>query len=49
MGKFVNSNGVTFNVADEKDERYEADPAFESVSGAKKAPAKKAASSKSSN
>ena len=49
MGRFVNkSTGVTFSVDDSKDERY-AGEGYESADApaAKKAPAKKAASSKS--
>jgi hypothetical protein len=50
MGWFVNKvTGVTFSVADSKDERYAAEgfePAADGASN-KKAPAKKAASSKS--
>ena len=46
MGRFVNkSTGVTFSVSDDKDERYAGD-GYEAADE-KKAPAKKAASSKS--
>lgn len=45
MGRFTNPNGVTFSVDDSKDERYEGMAGFESAA---KAPAKKAAVSKTS-
>ena len=47
MGRFINPNGVTFSVDDSKDERYSIDGYKSADSTPKKAPAKKAASSKS--
>ena len=47
MGRFINAAGVTFSVDDSKDERYQGE-GYKPADGAdKKAPAKKAASSKS--
>jgi hypothetical protein len=45
MGRFVSPSGVTFAVDDSKDDRYEGVQGYEP---ADKAPAKKAAASKSS-
>lgn len=46
MGRFTNTNGVTFSVDDSKDDRYEGVAGYEAAD-ADKAPAKRAASKSS--